>query len=36
VQSNSGKHLMLNLTREGQLSYLGTFDIVLNSGQSRH
>lgn len=36
VQSNSGKHLMLNLTREGQLSYLGTFDIVLNSEQSRH
>jgi protocatechuate 3,4-dioxygenase beta subunit len=37
VQSNSGKHLMLNLTREGQqLSYLGTFNIVLNSGQSRH
>lgn len=36
VQSNSGKQLMLNLTREGQISYLGTFDVVLNSGQSEH
>jgi myo-inositol-hexaphosphate 3-phosphohydrolase len=34
VQSNSGKHLMLNLTREGQKAYLGTFNIVLNSEQS--
>src|SRR6187200_73793 len=31
VQSNTGKHLMLNLTKEGQQqSYLGTFNIVLN------
>ena len=34
VHSNSGKYLMLNLTKDGQ-SYLGTFNIVLNSGQSR-
>jgi protocatechuate 3,4-dioxygenase beta subunit len=34
VHSNSGKDLMLNLTKDGQ-SYLGTFNIVLNSGQSR-
>lgn len=33
VHSNSGKNLMLNLTKDGQ-SYLGTFNIVLNSGQS--
>jgi protocatechuate 3,4-dioxygenase beta subunit len=33
VHSNSGKDLMLNLTKDGQ-SYLGTFNIVLNSGQS--
>jgi protocatechuate 3,4-dioxygenase beta subunit len=35
VQSNTGKHLMLNLTKERQ-SYIGSFNIVLNSGQSRH
>jgi len=35
VQSNTGKHLMLNLTKEGQ-SYIGSFNIMLNSGQSRH
>jgi protocatechuate 3,4-dioxygenase beta subunit len=36
VQSNTGERLMLNLTKDddGQ-SYLGTFNIVLNSGQSR-
>jgi protocatechuate 3,4-dioxygenase beta subunit len=34
VHSNSGKYLMLNLTKDAQ-SYLGTFNIVLNSGQSR-
>jgi protocatechuate 3,4-dioxygenase beta subunit len=34
VYSNSGKYLMLNLTKDGQ-SYLGTFNIVLNSGRSR-
>jgi protocatechuate 3,4-dioxygenase beta subunit len=34
IQSNSGKHLMLNLTKQGQQSYLGTFNIVLNSEQS--
>jgi protocatechuate 3,4-dioxygenase beta subunit len=32
VQSNAGKHLMVNLTKEGQ-SYLGTFNIVLNATQ---
>lgn len=39
IQSNSGKHLMVNLTKEGQQQqpYLGTFNIVLNAGQqSRH
>jgi protocatechuate 3,4-dioxygenase beta subunit len=34
VQSNTGKHLMLNLTKQGQQqSYLGTFNIVLNVGR---
>jgi protocatechuate 3,4-dioxygenase beta subunit len=35
VQSNAGKHLMLNLTREGGggQPYLGTFNIILNSTQ---
>lgn len=36
VQSNTGEHLMLNLTKDDdEQSYLGTFNIVLNSGQSR-
>jgi protocatechuate 3,4-dioxygenase beta subunit len=35
VQSNTGKHLMLNLTKQGQQqSYLGTFNIVLNVGRT--
>jgi protocatechuate 3,4-dioxygenase beta subunit len=35
IQSNTGKHLMVNLTKEvqQQQSYLGTFNIVLNAGQ---
>ena len=33
VQSDSGKHLMVNLTKEGQQSYLGMFNIVLNATQ---
>jgi protocatechuate 3,4-dioxygenase beta subunit len=33
MQRNSGEHLMLNLTKDKQ-SYFGTFNIVLNSGQS--
>jgi hypothetical protein len=33
LKSNSGQHLVLNLTKEGQ-SYVGTFNIVLNSAQS--
>jgi protocatechuate 3,4-dioxygenase beta subunit len=34
IQSNTGKHLMLNLTKQGQQqSYLGTFNIVLNATQ---
>jgi protocatechuate 3,4-dioxygenase beta subunit len=34
IQSNTGKHLMLNLAKEGQQqSYLGTFNIVLNATQ---
>jgi protocatechuate 3,4-dioxygenase beta subunit len=35
VPRDSGEHLMLNLTKDKQ-SYLGTFNIVLNSGQSKH
>ena len=34
VQSNAGKHLMVNLTKEGQ-SYAGTFNIVLNATQQK-
>ena len=34
VQSNTGENLMLNLTKDPeQSSYLGTFNIVLKSGQ---
>lgn len=33
VKSNSGQHLMLNLAKQGQ-SYVGTFNIVLNSATS--
>jgi hypothetical protein len=35
VPRNSGEHLMLNLTKDKQ-SYVGIFNIVLNSGQSKH
>jgi protocatechuate 3,4-dioxygenase beta subunit len=35
MQRNSGEQLMLHLTKQGQ-SYLGTFNIVLDSGQSKH
>jgi protocatechuate 3,4-dioxygenase beta subunit len=35
MQRNSGEQLMLHLTKQGQ-SYLGTFDIVLDSGHSKH
>jgi protocatechuate 3,4-dioxygenase beta subunit len=35
VQSNTGEHLMLNMTKDDEQSYLGTFNIVLNSSQSR-
>jgi protocatechuate 3,4-dioxygenase beta subunit len=36
VQSNTGEHLMLNLTKDNdEQSYLGTFNIVLNSGQPK-
>jgi hypothetical protein len=34
IHSNSGKHLMVNLTKEGQ-PYLGTFNIVLNGTQQK-
>ena len=34
VQSNTGKHLMVNLTKEGQ-SYVGTFNIVLNANHQK-
>jgi hypothetical protein len=35
IQSNNGKHLMVNLIKEGQQqqSYLSMFNIVLNAGQ---
>ena len=32
IQKNSGEQLMVNLTKQGA-SYLGTFNVVLNSGQ---
>ena len=35
MQRNSGEQLMLHLTKQGQ-SYLSTFNIVLDSGQSNH
>jgi protocatechuate 3,4-dioxygenase beta subunit len=35
IQSDTGKHLMLNLTKDDEQSYVGTFNIVLNSGQSK-
>jgi protocatechuate 3,4-dioxygenase beta subunit len=34
VQSNAGKHLMVNLTKQDQ-SYFGTFNIVLNATQQK-
>ncbi|MGA7899792.1 MAG: intradiol ring-cleavage dioxygenase [Nitrososphaeraceae archaeon] len=33
IRSNTGKHLILDLTKDGQQSYLGTFNIVLNANQ---
>ena len=33
VQSNTGKHLMVNLSKEGRQSYLGIFNIVLKASQ---
>jgi hypothetical protein len=36
VQSNTGKHLMVNLSKEGQQqSYFGTFNIILNATQQK-
>jgi protocatechuate 3,4-dioxygenase beta subunit len=35
IQSNTGEHLMLNLTEDNKQGYIGTFNIVLNSGQAR-
>lgn len=32
IQKNSGEQLMVNITKQAD-SYLGTFDIVLNSSQ---
>jgi len=32
-QSNTGTHLMLNLTKDGQ-GYLGTFNVVVNTSQT--
>ena len=34
LQSNTGKHLMLNLTQDKQ-GYIGTFNIVVNASQAR-
>ena len=34
MQSNTGKHLMVNLTKEAQ-SYAGTFNIVLNATKQK-
>lgn len=34
VQSNTGQHLMLNLTK-GKQDYVGTFNIVVNVPNSR-
>jgi hypothetical protein len=33
VEANSGKHLMLNMTKDTQ-GYTGTFNIVINANQS--
>ena len=35
VQDNSGTRLMLNLNKDKQGSYLGIFDVVLDSGQQQ-
>jgi protocatechuate 3,4-dioxygenase beta subunit len=35
VQANSGTRLMLNLNKDKQGSYLGIFDVVLDSGQQQ-
>lgn len=35
IQSNAGKHLMLDLTKNGQEGYIGTFNVVVNSTGSK-
>jgi len=35
VQANSGTHLMLNLNKDKQGSYLGAFNVVVDSGQQQ-
>ena len=35
VQANSGTRLMLNLNKDKQGSYLGIFDVLLDSGQQQ-
>jgi protocatechuate 3,4-dioxygenase beta subunit len=35
IQSNTGKHLMVNLTKAQGQSYIGTFNIVLNATQQK-
>ena len=35
IQTNTGEHLMLILTEDNKQGYIGTFNIVLNSGQAR-
>jgi protocatechuate 3,4-dioxygenase beta subunit len=34
IQSNTGQHLMLNLTKDKQQGYVGTFNIVVNAPSS--
>lgn len=37
IQSNTGEHLMLNMTRDDQeegQGYLGTFNVVVNANQT--
>jgi hypothetical protein len=35
IQSNTGKHLMVNLTKAQGQSYIGIFNIVLNATQQK-
>jgi hypothetical protein len=35
IQSNTGRHLMVNLTKAQGQSYIGIFNIVLNATQQK-